>query len=245
MQIVRSASIYEKRATEERERVIRKYRFWPLWLIGGLLAIGITTVAFARTYGTPAWIVGGEAMAVWLAIVLATAFLSRATGGSQGEAGENAALRALTALPESYTAFTNLKIPGFEKWGDVDILVLGPMGAVVVEVKNFQGHCRVEGEHWSHVTMHGAAVGRKSVSGQLRGYIKAVNAFLSRKGIACPVEALIAINSNAWIEIAAPPPYPLLPYDRLAAFISEMPPAKRPGEIEKARDALCSAVTTN
>lgn len=245
MQIVRSASIYEKRANEERERVVWRYRFWPIWLAGGVVLIALVSLSLARSYGPSIWADAGAVAALWAVAVLAVTFLSRITGGSQGEAGENAALSALASLPDTYTAFTNFKVPGFEKWGDVDILVLGPMGVAVIEVKNFQGHCRVEGEHWSHVSASGASVGRKSVSGQLRGYLKAVNAFLARQKIACPVAGVIAINSNAWIEIAAPPPFPLVPYDRLKAHIEAMPEARRQSENEKAREALCSATTTS
>lgn len=240
MQIVRSASIYEQRASDERERVIRRFRFWPIWLAGGCVLIALACLWLVRAYGASVWADGGAVMALWAVAVGSVTVLSRATGGSQGEAGENAALRALTSLPDTYTAFSNLKIPGFEKWGDVDILVVGPMGVVVVEVKNFQGHVRVEGEYWSHVSAHGTGLARKSVSGQLRGYVKAVNAFLARNKVVCPVTGIIAINSNAWIEIAAPPPYPLVPYDRLKAQIEAMPEARRPSENERAREALCS-----
>jgi hypothetical protein len=240
MQLVRSASIYEKRADEERARVVRRFRFWPLWLAAGLLLIALISWQASHPYGADAWLVGGEAAAVWILGVLGVSFLSRLTGGSQGEAGERAALNSLAALPDTYTAITNLLIPGFEKWGDVDILLVGPMGVLVVEVKNFQGQCRVEGEYWSHIGRHGASR-QRSVSGQLRGYIKAVNAYLSRQGIACPISGLIAINSNAWIEIAAPPPFALVPYDRLVAYIEAMPAIRRPAESEKAREALCSA----
>ena len=90
------------------------------------------------------------------------------------------------------------------------------------------------------VSAHGTGLARKSVSGQLRGYVKAVNAFLARNKVVCPVTGIIAINSNAWIEIAAPPPYPLVPYDRLKAQIEAMPEARRASENEKAREALCS-----
>lgn len=240
MQLVRSASIYEARASVERARVVQRFRFWPLWLVAGLAIIALVSWQASHTYGSQAWLVGSEVAVLWAAGVFAVAHISRMTGGSQGEAGERAALNSLAALPDSYTAITNLLIPGFEKWGDVDILLIGPMGVLVIEVKNFTGQCRVEGEYWSHVTQSGAGLRRRSVSGQLRGYIKAVNVFLSRQGIACPVNGLIAINSNAWIEIAAPPPFPLVAYDRLQAQIEAMPAAKRLLENEKAREALCS-----
>ncbi|HEX5323005.1 MAG TPA: nuclease-related domain-containing protein [Capsulimonadaceae bacterium] len=243
MQVVRSASIYEQRAQEERERVVRRHRFWPLWLVGGLLVIALISWEMSRSSGASAWGVGGEIAIIWVAGVFGVSFLSRLTGGSQGEAGERAALRALADLPDTYTAITNLLVPGFEKWGDVDILLIGPMGALVIEVKNFTGQCRIEGEYWSHITQSGAGLRRRSVSGQLRGYIKAVNAYLSRQGISCPVSGLIAINSNAWLQIAAPPPFPLVPYDRLKAHIELMPQSKRPAENDRAREALCSAVT--
>jgi len=243
MQVVRCASIYEKRAAEERARVEQKTRRWPLWLAGGIAALALAGWLLSEPYGRDAWIIAGEVAVLWIAGVAGFAFFSRATGGSQGEAGERAALKALAGLPEEYTAITNLKVPGFEKWGDVDILLLGPMGALVIEVKNFQGQCRIEGEYWSHVSASGAGLRRRSVSGQLRGYIKAVNAFLARQGIACPVNGLIAINSNAWLEIAAPPPFPLVPYDRLEQRVEEMAAAKRPDQVEKARDALCSAAS--
>jgi hypothetical protein len=55
---------------------------------------------------------------------------------------------------------------------------------------------------------------------------------------------LIAINSNAVIQITSPPPYSLVPYDRLKAHVEALPPAKRPAEVQKAKEALCSAATT-
>lgn len=244
MQIVRAPSIYERREAERKESGRRKRRSWPVWLVGGAAVIAAASAAYARTSGIAAWENGGGFFAAWAVIVLLVTLLGWAGSQTQGEAGEAAALAALRPLGEEWTAIVSLKIPGFERIGDVDILLVGPPGVVAVEVKNLRGAWRVEGDHWVRLG-DGSPGLRRGVGGQLKSQIHAVGKFLGREGAHCRITGLIAVTANAAIEIAAAGPYSIVPYDRLAATVAALPKAAGGEEaaIERAREALCCIAT--
>jgi Holliday junction resolvase-like predicted endonuclease len=159
-----------------------------------------------------------------------------------GEAGERRALSVLERLSDEYVAITNCKIPGYERIGDLDIIVLGPHGVAVVEVKNLRGRIIIDGEHWSGIGRHGAHR-IKSGSKQLRDEVQALSKYLSMQRVPTPVHGFIGINPNAELEIVNAPAYPLVPYDLLADKITDLP-AARNIMFDVIERKLCSTATT-
>lgn len=238
MKIVRHVSIYDK----QRRRDADNARHVPIWLSigGGLLVIGLLAGVTAKS---PPDLAGWAMVAVvWCAGVIAVRLLGGGVG--QGEAGELAAERALASLSDDYLALTSFRIPGKEKIGDIDLIVIGPFGVAVIEVKNIRSHCQVHGERWMTLSRSGAPLRAFSVSTQLRNQIKALTGFLVRQGASPTVTGMIAINSNAWIDVVSPPPYSIVTYDRLADTIMALPPLSRQGQISQCREILCSTPLT-
>jgi len=243
MRVIRLRSIYDERDEARRAVSRARLRMWPVWLVGGGVVIGVGVSCYARFLDPGAWSGGIWLLATWAVIVPLVVALGWAGSQSQGEAGENAALNALCGVGDDYIAITNFKIPGYERIGDLDIVLAGPVGVVVVEVKNLRGPWRVDGDRWVSMGDRGPGL-RRGVGGQLKGQVKALASFLGRAGAPCRVIGLIAVNSNAAIEIASPGPYPIVPYDRLATVIAaESATAGR--DALKARETLCSIATTS
>ena len=159
----------------------------------------------------------------------------------QGEIGERTALRDLTNSPllasGEYACVTSCRIPGYERIGDLDIIVAGPMGVVVIEVKNFMRPIRVSGDTWTAESSHGGSP-IKSVSRQLENEVKALSQFLARSDAQTPVHGLIAINSNAVLQIDAAPAYAVVAYHALAGAIAALPALDLPVPVEKIVELL-------
>jgi hypothetical protein len=67
-----------------------------------------------------------------------------------GEEGEERTVQMVVqALDGNWSLFRNVTLPGRNK-GDLDIVLVGPPGVWVLEVKNFQGQYRNVGETWEY-----------------------------------------------------------------------------------------------
>ena len=74
----------------------------------------------------------------------------------RGTEGEDAVLQTLRGLPDTYTAIANFVAPGTHQ-GDMDLLVLGPAGILVIEVKSYTGRYACHGDSWFTVPRPTAA----------------------------------------------------------------------------------------
>jgi hypothetical protein len=221
---------------EEQWAAAPKPNLRPLWVV---LAIGVVAPLAAAAFypgqiPTLVTISGGWAIVTGLII-----FTRSAKPVGSGEAGERYALRALEPLSDSYVAITNCKIPGYEQIGDLDIVVIGPHGIVVIEVKRFQSRVIVDRDTWTILSRRHGAKPIRSVSMQLRDEMQALTKYLGRQRIAAPVHGIIAINPNASIEIVAPPPYPMVTYDNLATAVGELPAARPEPLLDIIERKLC------
>lgn len=61
----------------------------------------------------------------------------------KGMRGEQVIRDELSKLPDGYTVFQDVKIPG--QWGNIDFVVLGPQGIFTIEVKSHQGKITFDG----------------------------------------------------------------------------------------------------
>jgi hypothetical protein len=65
-----------------------------------------------------------------------------------GQEGEDLTIQSIAgALDGNWHVFRNVSLPGRNQ-GDLDIVLLGPSGVWVLEVKNFRGEYRNRGEDW-------------------------------------------------------------------------------------------------
>ena len=105
--------------------------------------------------------------------------LPRAETWMVGALGEWRVLRDLRDLPDTYVAVTNYVVPNTQR-GDVDLVVLGPMGVITVEVKTYSGTIVYMNGKWWKRQSNGWRTPLKSVSSQARGHRDTVRRHLSR-----------------------------------------------------------------
>jgi len=145
---------------------------------------------------------------------------------SRGTEGEDTVLNALRGLPEEYTAVANFVAPGTRQ-GDLDLLILGPAGVLVIEVKSYTGRYACHGDAWFAVHPDGARQPlRGSVSRQLKRGRKAVAHYLVDCDVSVPVHAVAVFRAGVQLELAHPT-VPVVMQDALCGHVSALPPAPR------------------
>ena len=142
----------------------------------------------------------------------------------RGAAGEDAVLAALRGLPETYTAITNFVAPGTRQ-GDIDLVILGPAGILVVEIKAYTGEYGCHGDTWFRVHPDGSCPPlRSSVSRQLKRARKAVQHYLVDYDAAAPVHAVAVFRPGVTLHLTHPT-VPVVLQSDLEAHLLNLPPA--------------------
>ena len=145
----------------------------------------------------------------------------------RGTEGEDAVLHALRGLPDAYTAVANFVAPGTRQ-GDLDLLILGPAGVLVVEVKSYTGRYGCHGDAWFALHPDGTRQPlRGSVSRQLKRGRKAVAHYLVDADMCAPVHAVAVFRPGVRLELSHPT-VPIVTQDALCEHILGLPPAPRP-----------------
>ena len=145
---------------------------------------------------------------------------------SRGTEGEDAVLHALRGLPDSYSAVANFVAPGTRQ-GDLDLLVLGPAGVLVVEVKSYTGRYACHGDAWFALHPDGTRQPlRGSVSRQLKRGRKAVAHYLVDCDVSAPVHAVAVFRTGVQLELAHPT-VPIVTQDALCGHVLGLAPAPR------------------
>jgi Nuclease-related domain len=110
-------------------------------------------------------------------------------------------------LPAGCWVLSGLVLPGLS--GDIDLLVVGALGGVVLEVKYWAGRivCGAGGHTWAR-ERRGQVESLDDPAGQLEGEIRPFRAFLQRRG--CPVlhgvgGMLVFAHPRCLLEVAACP----------------------------------------
>ena len=146
---------------------------------------------------------------------------------SRGTEGEEGVLHALRGLPDGYTAVANFVAPGTRQ-GDLDLLVLGPAGVLVVEVKSYTGRYACHGDAWFALHPDGTRQPlRGSVSRQLKRGRKAVAHYLVDCDVSVPVHAVAVFRPGVQLELTHPT-VPIVTQDALCGHIVGLPPAPHP-----------------
>lgn len=146
---------------------------------------------------------------------------------ARGTEGEDAVLQTLRGLPDAYTAIASFVAPGTRQ-GDVDLLILGPAGVLVVEIKSYTGRYGCHGDAWFALRADGTRQPlRGSVSRQLKRGRKAVAHYLVDCDVSLPVQAVAVFRPGVQLELRHPT-VAIISQDALCEHIVSLPPAPRP-----------------
>lgn len=144
----------------------------------------------------------------------------------RGAEGEDAVLQTLRTLPETYTAIANFVVPGTRQ-GDLDLLLLGPAGILVLEVKTYTGRYACVGDAWFSLPLGGPRRPLKSsVSRQLKRAAKSVAHYLVDCDIQVPIHTAAVFRAGAELELTRPT-VPVIREDALRGYILDLPNASQ------------------
>lgn len=145
----------------------------------------------------------------------------------RGAEGEESVLHTLRGLPDTYTAVVNFVPPGTRS-GDIDLVVLGPAGVLVLEVKSYTGRFACSGDQWFSVGPGGVRRPlRGSVSRQLKRAGKSAAHYLVDGDVQAPVHTAAVFRAGAELELHRPT-VPIVLEDALREYVLGLPPAPRP-----------------
>src|SRR2546427_3353528 len=164
----------------------REQRLWmALASLLGLATAGII-VAVETPGGRPLYL-GAGMVAVLTALRLGGPVTRRLRDVRKGRLGERLVADLLSGLPDEYWLINDVTL-GLAR-GNIDHVLIGPCGVVVIETKRFAGNVRCRGDDWSINGYH-----RKSVGRQVNAGACAVRYFLSARYPGLAASAL------RWVE---------------------------------------------
>ncbi len=123
--------------------------------------------------------------------------LKRAFNAWQGQSGEDRTARVLRNLSDDYCLIRNMQLG--EKHGDIDFVLLGPFGALVLEQKANTVAIRCQGDDWSYKVSPTYWKRMKSYSHQLKRNVKAV-----QKLIKAPCYGAVVFNDRVTLTVNNP-----------------------------------------
>ncbi|HEY0866766.1 MAG TPA: nuclease-related domain-containing protein [Fimbriimonas sp.] len=177
------------------------------------------------------WISQREGASVYWIVASLSALLfglramSEARPWDKGDDGEWRAVRGLRELSDDYSAIRNWMAPNGK--GDVDLIVTGPHGVLVCEIKNYGASYACEGDEWVNVKENGYRKRMKSPSRQLKSNVKNVAAFLRRNGHEVPVQGVLVLRPKCDVKLVAPT-VPVVEWNRLEEYVRALPAASGP-----------------
>src|SRR5262245_5963392 len=138
---------------------------------------------------------------------------------SRGKMGESAVTRALCGLPDEYVLLNDLMLPDGK--GNVDHLVIGPIGLFLIETKNYSGNVKCDRDDWF---VNGQKI--RSLSRQAKRNAMAIRAslekvFVEQQSRIPFVNALIVFTSRRGRLNLNQPTVPVLRSFELARFIRD------------------------
>jgi hypothetical protein len=143
----------------------RERRLWWRLVVGCIACLGLGTATLLQFHYT--WLAIPPVMAV---AMLAAPHLDRVR---KGRLGERLVTNLLKRLPDDYYLVNDVMLEG--AGGNVDHVVLGPCGIVVIETKRVAGKIFCSGDKW-----YVNGFQRKSISRQVNRAAAALRDFLGR-----------------------------------------------------------------
>jgi hypothetical protein len=123
-------------------------------LSAGMVLLGIILVVLRYGFDQrlPEWVglvvFAALGLAAWSSVKLLDRFMDRADQYRTGRWGEEKVMDTLRyALDSRWILFRNFEWP-YRKWGDVDLILVGPGGVWVFEVKAYSSQVRNTGDRW-------------------------------------------------------------------------------------------------
>ena len=86
------------------------------------------------------------------------------------------------SLNKNWSIYLNLLLPE-KKAADMDVVLVGPQGIWVLEVKNLQGQFRNTGEHWEFLNGSQWKIAKQNPTKQVRKNAARLSSFLKAQGI--------------------------------------------------------------
>ncbi|HEX5503028.1 MAG TPA: nuclease-related domain-containing protein [Thermomicrobiales bacterium] len=212
----------------ERRRARRRA---ALLVVYGALALGALLLPEVAKHLPPL------AAALAAAVTLAATFVCFALAGrarrrarrfAAGERGEDALAAALARdLPDDYTLYRNLRLPGYRT--DLDAVLLGPPGVVVLENKAYRGEFVLYHDRWYRADSDGdLRPWRSSPTRQAADNAARLAAWLAQQRLdAVPVYPLVVLSSGVVREERRRPAAPVVPLAGAAPAILALPRARR------------------
>lgn len=184
------------------------------------------TLALLLTWlGSTSSLIGPYSMLAGMVLLSATVkFGLQWQNLMRGKAGEDAVANALAKLPENYVVERNLVLPG-TKIGDLDIVVHGPHGALVIEVKNWRGTVKCEKDRWWIRRENGSWRPVKSPSLQAK---RAAAALARMRGRSSVVKCVVAFDERTHLTVSDPTVH-VVTYPQLVQYVKCLPRADSPG----------------
>jgi hypothetical protein len=123
----------------------------------------------------------------------------------QGQEGEEAVLESiLQTLDGNWHLFRNITLPGFKKT-DIDVVLVGPPGVWVLEVKPLAGEYRNIGDRWEYKAGNRWRVSRANPSRQARRSAISLARFLKADNIRQWVsEVVVWTNQQSPLSVENP-----------------------------------------
>jgi hypothetical protein len=172
-------------------RVVRYRSLTQMMAVGTLVVLGVGVLVFLMTRG----LMAGSG---WLqllpigALIVGLKALDWQWSWVKGWVGERSLLHRLQALGDGWTAITNF-VPSDEKRGDVDLMLVGPPGVIVIEAKTYSGVIVHDRGAWHRVQSNGWRTRiPKGISGQALGNRDAVDRHVrAALGPDCPASLAV------------------------------------------------------
>lgn len=186
-------------------------------------------------------------VAPWLAFVVAWRAAGRAARFRAGAQGEDALEQVLSRrLGDEWTLYRNLRLPG--AGGDLDAVLLGPPGLVLLENKAYRGEFVLFGDRWYRTAgrdgldlraWRGSPSAQAVRAGERLGDWLAVHdPDLAR----VPLHPLVVLSSGRVREERIASPVPVVSLARLPDHLAALPRAR--GLNRERRAVLAAALDT-
>jgi hypothetical protein len=213
-----------------------------LKVFGWLAAVGAVVAIVGL--GSSRFIVGPSLVPIFVAIggfLVSLKALKDLQPWLFGDLGEKRTLKALARLGDEYEAWTNFVIPsrgrqtsthplpnpppgrqgegiGESRFGDLDIVLFGPHGALVIECKEYDARYACDGEEWVNIKPNGYRKKMKSPSRQASGNARAFEKYLTAEGRPMRVSAVIVVPRGSKVAVTNPT-VDVIPRDRLLEYV--------------------------
>ncbi len=200
--IIKKSSHLERQYRRKQHRALR-------WQLLGLL--GIILIIAGISPAQPLLLGAGF---LWFGVCLFLALLPvrDLAGLKAGIQGESDAASLLQSLPDTYRCFQNTTVIYRGKSSEIDLIVAGPTGVFVIEVKNRNGHIAgaYDDSHW---TQHKVGRGGGAYESTLYNPTKQVGTHIYRlahhlRSRDCQVHiqgAVLFVNPDASLTLTGTP----------------------------------------